>query len=174
MKIFVPPKIQRLALLVLLITGVSLLLQVQVQAPTVPAFQPTSYDPASYGLPDKIAGYDVLAAVPTNFHQCAEIDSITIVVQVSEATMYEYLQSSSTHTNIFEAVKALDPSNKLIISVVGSGTTREKIWAEYAALEKSMRETQVGCPISGLLLLLSGTMTLTPSAETVMASSTPD
>jgi hypothetical protein len=130
----------------------------------------TSYDPATYGLPNQIAGYDVLAAVPTNFHLCAEINTITIVIQVSEPTMDEYLRNGGTQKSIFEAVREIDPAGKLIIEVVGSGTTREKIWAEYATLEQGMRNAQVGCVRSVLPILGNGSMTVRPTNEATTAS----
>jgi hypothetical protein len=197
MKFLARPKTQRLILLTLLIIGMSIFFWIQVQSASFPPIQPTnnpsrlamegetllasttpipltSYDPASYGLPDKIAGYDVLAAVPIESQMCAEPGSMVIVVvQFPQTDVDENEQISITQSDVLKVVRQIDFGFDIMAQPVGPTVTREKVRADYAYREKYWKEGGSPCPLPSVGLL-SKIITLTPTTETVMASPTPD
>jgi hypothetical protein len=139
---------------------------VLVGAPT-----PGKYDPATYGLPDEVAGYPVLAVVNEAAIQfCPTPGTLTMVIQVPEANVQEFLRSDETQIALRDAMRELDPTGKAIqYSVVGPGTTREKIQNGYATQESRLQG--VGCPMPVNMDHLPPRVTLTPTQNSNIAPS---
>jgi len=124
---------------------------------------PSKYDPAYYGLPNEIAGYPVLAVENSDIQPCATPGILTLVIQVPQANVREYLRSTDTQKAIREGVRELDPSGKLQFRVVGPGKTHEQIQGDYATLESRLRG--MGCPAPVRIGDIPPLMTRTPTSE---------
>lgn len=85
------------------------------------------YAPARYGIPDTIAGYNVLAVLAPDNTMCMPEGTMRIVVQVVEKTMDDYL-ASNTSEDIYKALEGLNVSVDL--HVVGPGVVKETLLTE--------------------------------------------
>ncbi|MEO8611285.1 MAG: hypothetical protein ABI690_25535 [Chloroflexota bacterium] len=132
---------------------------------------PGKYDPAAYGLPDEVAGYSVLAVVDeASIQFCPTPGTLTMVIQVPQDNVREFLRSGDTQRTLRDAMHELDPTGKAIqYSAVGPGITREKIQNDYATLESRLQG--VGCPAPVRMDHLPPRVTLTPTQNSNIAPS---
>lgn len=97
------------------------------------------YSPARYGIPEKLAGFEVLAVVTHEHNPCSPEDFMSVYIQVPRSTASEYLQSP-TAAQIDEAMVEL---NKLYPKA-GISTFGPYVHSDvfFAQLDKTMRQAQ--------------------------------
>jgi hypothetical protein len=118
--------------------------QIQLSKTTTPA---SSYDPAQYGLPKTIAGYNVLAVLTPDNTACMVPESKRLVLQAAEPTVEGYLAASSG--DILKELEkyGFNDKTKIEVMIVGPGTTLEEFLSEN---QKWNRQAQTyGCVRTG-------------------------
>lgn len=102
----------------------------------------SAYDPVQFGIPTKLAGYDVLAVFSEDNTACMPSGHYQLMVQVMEPDMQAYLESD-TGTSIMTALDDLVASREgnwtLEIVGLGSTPTREQIVAQKERWNTQMR-----------------------------------
>jgi hypothetical protein len=87
------------------------------------------YDPAQYGVTNSIGGYKVMAILTPQDVACMISGHKTIVLQTSEPSVHEYLESPKPITEIREYLSQIPGEGKTSwqIQIVGPGATLERI-----------------------------------------------
>lgn len=96
------------------------------------AYDFSVYDPVQFGIPAKLAGYDVLAVFSEDNTACKPEGFHTVVVQVNHADMEAYL-ASDTATSLRAEMDKLGKTfdAKWVLSIVGPAAVKERMLAEH-------------------------------------------
>ncbi len=97
------------------------------------------YSPARYGVPETLAGFEVVAVVTHETNPCSPEDFMDVYIQVPQTTASEYLQSP-TAAQIDEAMAELNQ----LYPKAGISTFGPYVHADvfFAQLDKTMRQAQ--------------------------------
>ncbi len=107
----------------------------------------TPYDPALYGIPDTIAGYEVLAVMTSDNTTCMR-SGIKRLILRAVARDFETFQNDINADAVIQELEMLGKAQEFGgISYVGPGTSKEQI---IALNENWNRQNRlVGCPNFG-------------------------
>lgn len=89
------------------------------------------YDPANYGLPDRVAGYNLLAVITADNSPClASKSGIRYILQTSYSTVEQFLAQSNTEVLDSELAKVTNlPIADLDYQIVGPGISLSEVMA---------------------------------------------
>ena len=111
----------------------------------VPTSNPTvtiptgPFDPASYGVPDSIAGYKVLAVISANNTACVGPDDKRLVLLTDEPTVMDTVNKSQIDAVNVEAARlGLTDYTKGGIQWAGPGTTTQQVVAGLQEWNKAI------------------------------------
>ena len=129
----------------------------------VPTPDPAApYDPALYGIPDTIAGYEVLAVMTSDNTTCMR-SGIKQLILRAVARDFETFQNNINADAVIRELEMLGKAQEYGgISYVGPGTSKEQI----IALNENQNEQnrKVGCPnFGGSIQLQDEQLTPPPS-----------
>lgn len=143
------PRLNMTIAIIFVVSALSILFWTRTQSTSVLAdpstitLTPGKYDPAYYGLPDEIGGYPVLAVEASDIQPCATPGILTLILQVPQGNVRDFLRDDATQKGLREAMRAYDPSGTMQFSAVGPGMTHEQLQANYATLESKLQG--MGC-----------------------------
>ena len=111
------------------------------------ADSPDQFDPKTYGLPDRIAGYNVLGVLTSENTACRPPGRKTLVLQTTDPTLEDYLKNSRP-ADVMQALAGLGLNTiEWDFSVGGPSSTREQMIADVQAQNKEMEK--YGCVSTG-------------------------
>ena len=116
---------------------------------TVPAL-PESFDPQTYGLPEVIAGYEVLAVLTSDNQACLPPGQNRLVLQSAHPTLEDYLseQDGGQAPDVGTALEELGLNlAEWTWSIGGPYATRDKVIQDIQ--EWNLYAQQHGCSRSG-------------------------
>jgi hypothetical protein len=118
------------------------------------------YSPARYGVPEILAGFEVVAVVTHEHNPCSPEDFMEVYLRVPQATASEYLQSD-TAAQIDEAMAELNQLYpKAGISTFGPYVHPDVFFAQ---LDKTMRQAQEVVALGRCYPLGGPSIVVTPS-----------
>ena len=111
------------------------------------ADSPDQFDSKTYGLPDTIAGYNVLGVLTSQNTACRPPGLKTLALQTTEPTVQDYLKNFR-QADVMKAMSEMGlNTTEWDISVTGPGSTREQLIAGVQAWNKENEE--YGCAYTG-------------------------
>ncbi len=117
------------------------------------------YAPSIYGIPDTLAGYNVLAVLAADTEACLQPGKKHLILQVSQTSVEDFLKASDPKA-LDTALRQADLTvDKVEIGIAGPGTTLDVMLSELQKWNQLMKNgcVQDGGPI------LEETPTATPA-----------
>ncbi len=102
---------------------------------------PLQFEPKTYGIPDVIAGYKVLAIVTAENTACLRPGEKILVLQSTAATVDEFLKSAPAETLTQGMDQAGMKSAEWEISIAGPQTTLDSLVANTQASNREVMKT---------------------------------
>jgi hypothetical protein len=144
--------------IVILMIAMSARQRTDAQQPPVPLPPPEStadplpvdrekYSPTHYGIPETLAGFEVVAVVSHETNPCSPSDYMEVIIQATEPSLDEYLRGNMPQSIVtaMEALQSIYPTG--FISVVGPIEDKDGFFVqlEQNYLELQQTITRGGC-----------------------------
>lgn len=106
-----------------------------------------SFDPATYGLPEEIAGYRLLVVQTPENNPCGRSDTTTVIVSSPYTDMGVFLTRNNI-TAVYGELGTIYPGRQWQISVVDPSRTAEEIIQQIKRWNTAMQDgcTQFSMP----------------------------
>jgi len=103
---------------------------------------PDLFDPAYYGVPDTIAGHEVLAVISAENTRCVPPNLLKLIVRVEAPDYMSYLRSDEAR-DLRAAMKEFEhPGKELTLEVIGPTVSLDNMQAETEGWNQAMSD---GC-----------------------------
>lgn len=128
-------RIRKITLIIILVLVISVgvfLVSRQAQDKVI------SYLPSDYGIPDEIAGYQVLAVKPGGSNACEPPDRMTVILRNADATQNTDI--------IYEVLNEIDSDKDWHLTLISGSRTQSEVIADMRIVSERLSSIETCTP----------------------------